>query len=231
MSQLDPSEFIITRKRKKYKFALYNNHPLCFEVDEWKDQSPATILEIGAGTGLFAVELAAKFPDRQVLAIDVKADRLITGAKLASERGLTNIRFLRAHVDQLHDVIPPQSVEKLWVTFSDPFPKERYAKHRLTHPRFLAFYKTVLRPHGLLYFKTDAKNLFTWSLEQFVREGWRIEMLYFDLHESDAPSDYKIMTTYETRFVNKGLPIYFLEASCTEGDKRDSETPLATRFH
>jgi len=212
MSQLDPSEFIITRKRKKYKFALYNNHPLCFEVDEWKDQSPATILEIGAGTGLFAVELAAKFPDRQVLAIDVKADRLITGAKLASERGLTNIRFLRAHVDQLHDVIPPQSVEKLWVTFSDPFPKERYAKHRLTHPRFLDFYKKALRTNGALYFKTDAKMLFDWSLEQLVTKGWTIKALTFDLHNSSLLDDYKIMTTYERRYVNEGLKINFLKA-------------------
>lgn len=213
MSQLDPNEFIITRKRKKYKFALFNNHPLCFEIEQWKDQPDPQIVEIGAGTGLFAVELAARFPDAQVLAIDVKADRLIVGAKQASERGLTNIRFLRAHVDQLHDALKPGSVEKLWVTFSDPFPKERYAKHRLTHPRFLAFYRTILHPTGALYFKTDAQNLFTWSLEQFVHEGWKIEELYFDLHQSEAQSDYKIMTTYETRFVNEGLPIYFVKAT------------------
>lgn len=213
MSQLDPNEFIITRKRKKYKFALFNNHPLCFEVNEWKGQSDPQIIEIGAGTGLFAIEIAARFPDKQILAIDVKADRLITGAKQATDRGLTNICFLRAHVDQLHYLVKPQSVEKLWVTFSDPFPKDRYAKHRLTHPRFLDFYKTALRANGALYFKTDAKDLFTWSLEQLVREGWTIKELYFDLHQSDASLDYKIMTTYETRFVNEGLPIYFVKAA------------------
>lgn len=213
MNIVDPSSFIISRKRKKYKFALFNNNPLCFEVDEWDRWFTPQIIEIGAGTGLFAVEIAALFPDKQVLAVDVKADRLITGAKEATERGLTNIRFLRAHVDQLHDIISPRSIEKMWITFSDPFPKKRYAKHRLTHPRFLEYYQTLLQTDGSLYFKTDARDLFTWSLEQFVYQGWRIEELYFDLHESDALSDYKIMTTYETRFVHEGLPIYFVRVS------------------
>lgn len=212
MSQLDPNEFIITRKRKKYKFALYNNHPLCFEIDEWKGQPNPQVIEIGAGTGLFAVELAARFPNKQILAVDVKADRLITGAKQAVDRGLTNVRFLRAHVDQLHNVITPQTVEKMWVTFPDPFPKERYAKHRLTHPRFLGFYKKVLNAGGVLYFKTDAKALFDWSLEQLVAKGWSILELTFDLHGSSLSSEYKIMTTYEQRYVTEGLKINFVKA-------------------
>lgn len=212
MSQLDPNEFIITRKRKKYKFALYNNHPLCFEVEQWKNQPAADILEIGAGTGRFAVELAAQFPDKQVVAVDVKADRLITGAKEATERGLTNIRFLRAHVNQLKEVMQPFTVEKLWVTFPDPFPKDRHAKHRLMHPDFLAFYKNILLPTGALYFKTDAKALFDWGLEQLVAQGWALAELTFDLHESSLSQEYKITTTYEQRYVNEGLKINFVKA-------------------
>lgn len=212
MSQIDPNDFIITRKRKLYKFAVFNNHPLCFEVDEWRDQSAIDILEIGAGTGLFAVELAAKFPDKQVVAVDVKADRLITGAKAASEKGLTNIRFLRAHVNQLSNVLQPHTVEKLWVTFPDPFPKDRHSKHRLLHPHFLAFYASMLRRGGALYFKTDAKALFDWSLEQIVAKKWLITELTFDLHESSLSDEYKMMTTYEQRYVNEGLSINFVKA-------------------
>lgn len=212
MSALNPEDYIITRKRKKYKFALFSNHPLCFEVEEWAGQPKPHIVEVGAGTGLFAVELASQFPDRQVLAVDVKADRLITGAKEAAERGLTNIRFLRAHVNQLKELLTPHSVEKLWVTFPDPFPKTRYAKHRLTHPSFLEFYRSLLGADGALYFKTDAKPLFEWSLERLVEADWMLSELTFDLHESGLSDEYKLMTTYEKRYNNEGLKIHFVKA-------------------
>lgn len=214
--QLNPNDFIITRKRKQYKFALFANHPLCYEIDEWNSESAADVVEIGAGTGLFAVELAARFPDKRVVAIDVKADRLITGAKEATEKGLTNIRFLRAHVSQLKGAIRPHTVEKLWVTFPDPFPKDRHAKHRLTGAHFLDFYKTILSPNGALYFKTDAKALFDWSLEQLVANKWWLSELTFDLHDSVLANEYKIMTTYERRYVKEGRKINFVKSIAPE---------------
>jgi tRNA (guanine-N7-)-methyltransferase len=213
MSTLDPHEYIITRKRKRYKFALFYNHPLCFEQEGWSDQPSPHIIELGAGTGLFAVELATAFPGKQVLAIDVKADRLITGAKEAAKRGLTNVQFLRAHIDQLGGKLQPRSVEKLWITFPDPHPKERSAKHRLTHAHFLQYYQTLLAPSGALYFKTDSTDLFHWSLETLVREGWQIQELSFDLHASDLSSTYRLFTTYETKFTAEGLSTYFVKVA------------------
>ena len=80
------------------------------------------------------------------------------------------------------------------------------------HPTFLKIYQELLREDGALYFKTDETNLFKWGLEQLVREGWRIERLSFDLHESDLNNNYKVMTTYESRFTKEGLKINFVKA-------------------
>jgi tRNA (guanine-N7-)-methyltransferase len=209
---MDPQEYIVTRKRKKYKFALYANSPLCFEVDEWVNEPKVQVLEMGAGTGLFSVALARQMPDKQHVAVDVKADRLQTGAYQAASEGLTNLRFLRARADQLRDLLAPHSLASIWVTFPDPFPKKRSAKHRLTHPQYLKLYAELLAVGGALYFKTDAKDLFTWSLEQLVSEGWIIKELTFDLHESSLPDSYKVKTTYETRYTGEGLKIHFVKA-------------------
>jgi tRNA (guanine-N7-)-methyltransferase len=213
MAQLNPDDYIITRKRKKYKFALFANSPLCFEAEQWRDQAPAEILELAAGTGLFGVALAES-TGQQVVAVDVKADRLQTGARLATEKKLQNIRFLRARIeDQLADLLPMHTVSQLWVTFPDPFPKKRFARNRLTHPKFLGLYRQLLSPDGALYFKTDSHDLFTWSLEQLVQEGWVITELSFDLHDSQLSDAYKVMTTYETRFSAEGLPTHFVRAT------------------
>ena len=210
---MNPEDFIITRKRKKYRFALFHNSPLCFETEEWKIVPQPDVLEMGAGTGLFSVMQAEGSEKTKFLAVDVKADRLQTGARVAEEESLSNIHFLRARADQLPELLVPHSLEEIWVTFPDPFPKSRAAKHRLTHSQYLKLYARLLKTDGALYFKTDAKNLFDWSLEQLVREGWKIEELSFDLHESNLSENYKVKTTYEARFIREGLKINFVKAT------------------
>ncbi len=201
---VNPEDFIITRKRKKYKFALFANSPLCFEFDEWDQSWPVDVIEIGAGTGQFVVELAARHPERTYVAIDVKADRLQKGAYEAEGRGLTNIRFLRARADQLGELVMPNSVRELWLTFSDPFPRSRSRGRRLTHPTFLGHYQQMLRADGVLKIKHDNPDFFQWTLEQLVAEQWHILELSFDLHESDLSDDYKILTPYERRWLGEG---------------------------
>jgi len=208
---LNPKDFIITRKRKKYKFALFANSPLCFELDEWTKRA-VDVAELGAGTGLFAVELATRHSDQTFLAVDVKADRLQKGAALAAERGLTNIWFVRARADQLLELVEEQSVASLWSTFADPFPKKRAAGRRMTHPHFLRIYQQALRPDGALLVKHDNPAFFQWSLEQLVAEKWRIIELSFDLHESKLNDDYKIQTTYEQRWLGEGRITQFVKA-------------------
>ena len=184
IEHLNPDDFVIIRRRKKYKFAKFHNAENCFEFDEWRDlcqyQQPAvSMLEIGAGTGMFSVELAQRHPDKIFAAVDVKGDRLQKGAYAALEQDLKNVFFVRARADQIDELISPKSLENIWITFPDPFPKKRSAGRRLTHPYFL-----------------------------------RISALSFDLHESDLSGEYKIMTTYERRWLNEGKAINFVKATC-----------------
>jgi tRNA (guanine-N7-)-methyltransferase len=148
MAFLNPKDFIITRKRKLYKFALFNNSSICFEFDEWQKSSETDNLEIGAGTGLFSEALAAQNPDKKFVAVDVKADRLVKGAGQAEADGLKNIRFLRARADQLTQAFSKNSIKYLWVTFPDPYPKSRNAGRRLTHSTFLKIYAELLAEDG-----------------------------------------------------------------------------------
>ena len=215
---LNPDDFVIARKRKKYKFAKFHNAENCFEFDEWRDfyqqrQPSVSRLEIGAGTGLFSVELAARYPDKLFAAIDVKADRLQKGAYIALEKGLDNIYFIRARADQIDDLFALSTLVNIWVTFPDPFPKKRAAGRRLTHPYFLRRYAQLLQPGGELLFKHDDRDFFCWSLEQLVAEKWQITELSFDLHESSLDDEYKITTTYEQRWMNEGKAINFVKAT------------------
>ncbi len=214
---LNPDDFVIVRKRKKYKFAKFHNAENCFEFDEWRDfyqqrQPGVSRLEVGAGTGLFSVELAARYPDKLFAAIDVKADRLQKGAYIALERGLKNIYFIRARADQIGDLFALSTLVNIWVTFPDPFPKKRAAGRRLTHPYFLRRYAQLLQPGGELLFKHDDRDFFCWSLEQLVAEKWQITELSFDLHESSLDDEYKIMTTYEQRWLDEGKAINFVKS-------------------
>ena len=215
---LNPDDFVIVRKRKKYKFAKFHNAENCFELDEWRDfyqqrQPSVSRLEVGAGTGLFSVELAVRYPDKLFAAIDVKADRLQKGAYIALEKGLDNIYFIRARADQVGDLFALSTLVNIWVTFPDPFPKKRAAGRRLTHPYFLRRYAQLLQPGGELLFKHDDRDFFCWSLEQLVAEKWQIAELSFDLHESSLDDEYKIMTTYEQRWLNEGKAINFVKAT------------------
>ena len=212
-----PEDYIITRKRKKYRFARFADASNCFEINDW--QPPASdkpiTLEVGAGTALFSVELATRHPERFFVALDVKADRLQKGAYEALERNLTNIQFVRMHAMQLDEQLQLKA-DEIWVTFPDPHPKKRSAKHRLLHPLFLQQYRNLLDERGKLFFKTDNHALFDWSLEQLVTHKWRILVLSYDLRDEGPEPlldvDARIKTTYERRFTAEGLPTHFVVA-------------------
>ncbi len=166
-----------------------------------------TVFEVGCGTADLSIELAVQNPLKHYIALDVKAERLYQGAKRSEDLKLPNIRFLRAHANSVLDIVGVGSVDELWLTFPDPFPKKSSAKHRLTHQSFLSIYKTLLKEDGSLYFKTDNKDLFCWSLEQLEATGWIIKDISFDLHSTDM--NYPT-TVYERRYIVNDVPIYFL---------------------
>ena len=209
---MDPKDYIITRKRKKYKFALFFNSPLCFEADEWPRDKLVDVVEVGAGNAHFLVELASRHPEQVFAALDVKGDRLQGGARKAEELGLTNIFFIRARADQIDELFAKDSLSTIWLTFSDPFPKKRSAGRRMSHPTYLKKYAVVLKSGGDFMVKHDNPEFFQWSLEQLVIEKWCIIELSFDLHDSELADDYKVLTAYEQRWLNEGRRTYFVRA-------------------
>ncbi len=208
---MNPDDFVIARKRKKYKFAKFFNAENCFEFGEWKKR-PVDVVELGAGTGLFSVELAARHPEKIFVAVDVKADRLQKGAYAAIERKLGNIFFVRARADQIDELFEAGSLKSIWLTFPDPFPRARSERRRMTHPIYLEKYHKLLKNTGSFYLKHDNTDFFHWSLERLVAEKWHVEELSFDLHESNLHDDYKILTIYEKRWLDKGLKTNFVKA-------------------
>ncbi len=210
---VDPKEFIITRKRKKYKFALFFNSPLCFEADEWPHDKHVDVVEVGAGNAHFLVEIASRHPEQVFAALDVKGDRLQGGARKAELLGLTNIFFIRARADQIDELFTRHSVSRIWLTFSDPFPKKRSAGRRMSHSTYLKKYASALAVGGDFILKHDNLDFFQWSLEQLVIKKWRIIEISFDLHNSELADDYKVLTTYEQRWLNEGRRTYLVRAN------------------
>lgn len=211
----------ITRKRKKWKFAHFEKWENCFQAsdvtpDFWRGyfagSQPLTV-EIGAGTADLSVELARRHRARNFVAADVKSDRLYTGAKIALDENLGNIAFVRTQLRQMSELFAPGGIDELWITFPDPFPRNKQAKHRLTNPSFLKIYVKLLAPGGVLRFKTDNRELFLWSLEQLVAQGWRLQELSFDLHDSELPEEYKVTTRFERKFLAQGIPINYVSAT------------------
>ncbi len=167
-------------------------------------------LEIGSGKGQFAVTLAKTHPDINVLAVE-KTDKVILPAcEAALAEGVTNLLFVNLPAEYLPRYLPENSIDRLYLNFSCPYPKHTYAGHRLTNPRFLQMYRRFLKPDGELWQKTDNRGLFEYSIEQLSLEGWRLKNISLDLHHSDFEGN--IVTEYEEKFSSQGLPIYRLEA-------------------
>ena len=171
-------------------------------------------LEIGCGKGQFAAELAKRHPERNILAVEVNPNVIVLACEKAKNAGLQNLRFLKIGAEKLGVLLPQESVERIYLNFSCPFPKKRQAKRRLTHDSFLHIYEMILVPAGEIHQKTDNRILFESSLCAFSRCRFELTEVTLDLHENE-PED-NIMTEYETRFVSLGQPIYALRARKSE---------------
>ena len=121
-------------------------------------------LELACGKGEYAVGLGRMHPDRNFIGIDIKGNRIWRGAKTALDEGLTNVAFVRSHIDKVTDYFTPGEVAEIWITFPDPQLRGSRAKKRLTHPRFLRLYKKILKDGGLVNLKTDSPDLYHFTL-------------------------------------------------------------------
>lgn len=175
-------------------------------------------LEVGCGKGQFVCEMAKRNPNINFIAVEVNPNVIYMACKKAMDSGLKNVHFLQCRAEYLPKYIPENSVEMVYLNFSCPFPKKKYASHRLTNERFLHIYKQLMKPGAEIHQKTDNMHLFEYSIEQFSQCGFALKNVTLDLHNSGFENN--IMTEYEKRFTDLGQPIYRLEAYLLEEGHR-----------
>ena len=176
---------------------------------QWKDyfQDGKPIqLEIGMGKGKFLMQLAEKNPQIHYIGIEKYSSVLVRALEKMEENPLENLHFIRMDAENIVNVFEKGEVDQIYLNFSDPWPKDRHAKRRLTSRQFLERYHNILKEEGRVIFKTDNRPLFDFSLEEVKEAGWTLEKSTFDLHHSEYVEG-NIMTEYEEKFVAKGKPI------------------------
>jgi tRNA (guanine-N7-)-methyltransferase len=177
----------------------------------FKNDNPISI-ELACGRGEYTVGLAARFPDRNFIGIDIKGERIWKGSTLAMEQNLTNVAFLRTPILLIENFFSPGEINEVWTTFPDPRPRKRDIKRRLTSPRYLDIYKKLLKPGSYFRLKTDNTGLYQYTLEE-AQARTDIEDLKFtdNLYESEfRPECFDIKTKYEEHFAAKGEKIKYL---------------------
>lgn len=172
-------------------------------------------LEIGCGKGAFITALAARHPDIGFLAVEKVGDVILPAAEKTQAAGLSNVRFLNCDAEHLEKLFPAHSFSRVYLNFSDPWPKARHAKRRLTYRDSLVRIAAMLAPDGYIEFKTDNRALFDFSLEEFPAAGFTLRNITYDLHASEWAQE-NIMTEYEINFSEKGFKINRLEAYLPE---------------
>ena len=161
-------------------------------------------IELGCGKGRFTCQTAAAAPEVLFVAVERVPDAMVMAMERCAAQGLTNVFFIDANADQLPLFFAPGEADRIYINFCDPWPSNRHAKRRLTHPDFLLRYRQVLAEAGEIHFKTDNRDLFEWSLFQFPRVGFGVSEVTRDLH---ADGIHGVMTDYEEKFHNLGTPI------------------------
>lgn len=181
-----------------------------FDLSEIFGRSAPVVMEIGCGKGQFVCEYAKRNPDKNILAIECVPTVLVEACEKVKEENIENIRFLEMKAEYLPLFIKEKTICEIYLNFSTPYPKSRHESHRLTYKDFLEIYKKLLVDDGFIAQKTDSKGFFEYSLESFSQNGFVLSEISLDLHNSDFEGN--IVTEYEQKFVDMGLPIHRLVA-------------------
>jgi tRNA (guanine-N7-)-methyltransferase len=192
-------DFILEPENLKGKWAEHfnNSHPIH--------------IEIGSGKGKFVTTLALQNKDINFIAIEKFATVLLKLVKKIPEEGYPNLAILNSDAEMLTQFFEPGEIHKIYLNFSDPWPRKRHEKRRLTHVRFLETFKSLLKSDGTIAFKTDNHDLFDFSIGQFELAGYLLEDITYDLHHSPLSQE-NVTTEYEEKFISQGMPIYGLTA-------------------
>ena len=190
--------YVITEPEKekgKWKTLFANDNPIH--------------LEIGTGKGQFIMELARRNPNINYIGIEKYSSVLLRALERRGDLELQNLYFIRFDAEYLESIFAKDEIDRIYLNFSDPWPKDRHAKRRLTSRNFLGKYDKCLKKDGEVIFKTDNRALFDFSLEEQEAAKWSIISKTYDLHNSEYIAD-NIMTEYEERFVAEGKPIHMM---------------------
>lgn len=164
-------------------------------------------IEIGMGKGRFITELAMKYPEINFIGIEKYSSVLIRGLEKQEELKLPNLCFIRMDAEDICKIFAPGEIAKIYLNFSDPWPKDRHAKRRLPSKEFLDRYDYILDKDGWVEFKTDNRDLFDFALEEMKERDWKADVVTFDLHADEELMKGNVMTEYEERFSSQGNPI------------------------
>lgn len=214
---------------KLEKFADFNSFKNCFTLyfenidkgmplkgkwhsDYFKNQNPI-VLELGCGKGEYSVGLAKNNPSKNYIGVDIKGNRIWTGAKEALDNNMPNVAFVRTRIDFIEHCFSPGEVSEIWITFPDPQPQKTRERKRLTNMRFIERYRKFLKPGGLVHLKTDSTSLYEYTMEVIKENNLKILFHTNDLYQN-CPPDRKelieIKTHYEKLFTAKGEDIKYI---------------------
>ena len=222
-------------QKKLIRFAELKTFPNVLQYPEdmkgkWNEffnNDNAITLELACGKGEYAVGLGQLYPQKNLIGIDQKGNRIWVGAKKALQLHLANVAFLRIQIDRITEYFAPNEVNEIWITFPDPQLRTGKAKKRLTHPKFLRLYKEFLAPDGFIHLKTDSPHLYRFT--KLIIEKYNCTLIedIDDLHSNESISDeLKIKTHYESLDIAKSNRIHYLKFSLPQtfpGKEKDKE--------
>lgn len=219
-------------KNKLAKFANMEEYPHVFQYpfsvlkekgfelkgrwkqDFFKNDNPI-VLELGCGKGEYSVGLAKLFPNKNFIGIDIKGARMWTGAKQSLEDGMTNVAFLRTHIELINNFFEKEEVSEIWITFPDP--QMNKVSKRMTSTRFMKMYREILTDNGIIHLKTDSNFMFTYTCEMVRINHLPILFETSDLYNSGLVDDIlKIQTHYEQQWLARGLNIKYIKFECQD---------------
>lgn len=178
--------------KNKWQSIFGNNHPIH--------------IEIGTGKGQFLIGMAKQYPEINFIGIELAKSIVVTAAQKVMDSELDNILLLNENAEDINEIFAEEEIDGIYLNFSDPWPKNRHEKRRLTFHSFLKKYEDILDPSGEIIFKTDNRGLFEYSLVSFSNYGMKLDEVNLDLHAIEDPEN--VMTEYEEKFSAKGQIIY-----------------------
>lgn len=189
------------------RFVIHNPEEYAGKWAEVFGRTAPLHIEIGMGKGRFLMEMASLHPEINYIGIEKYSSVLVRAIQKMEENELANVRFIRMDAEEITEVFGAGEADRIYLNFSDPWPKDRHAKRRLPSRQFLARYERILKPKGTIEFKTDNRALFDFALEELEPAGWQADEITYDLHADERLMQGNVMTEYEARFSAAGNPI------------------------